>query len=536
MRLHRRGSFIAHSFAVVETAASASRRSISDDDYWKQPPPTSNGGERLTVEFATHLLSCRRDPAAAGSPSLLPAGEGAQAAQIQLQVVWHWSDRRLEGWDRIGPDGNVALPPKLWGPTLKIVDAKGHELPMEEVERQFTMVDPALGRLQRAREYRGVVGMDGEEIDILFDSACYSLTRDGAIEGLMPKKLAYRLHQFAGHDEGPEEFDAVASTLPAAQAGCHKLGQAPNGFVVYSLVEDTTPLPSPTIAVEHRRGRRRSLPGRRRRLSMTLPPSSSNRGGGPGGAAQGTASTVIAMLHDGVSVSLEEMLSPSGPNVLFSAPIMKRGGGGALGNKKWKAKFGVLLEQALVYFDSDEVSEANMAQRVVPLTSCRMVVLSQHEAEQEHAWQLTTAERQYQFAAPSQLHAHAWMGAISAQISRPTDTSAAGSVDQLQHRLDLALSPQMTDVATMRRLLAEASDSGLRHPVVAALQTKCDTAEGGTGVMGGSSTTTAVAVAAAAPAAGSVPLPSSRSRRDSIRRPRRASVLMAIDEDLSEFR
>eukprot|EP01046_Picozoa_sp_COSAG06_P058992 COSAG06_NODE_12047_length_1430_cov_1.244929_1_plen_201_part_00 len=139
------------------------------------------------------------------------------------------------------------------------------------------------------------------------------------------------------------------------------------------------------------------------------------------GAAAGSAASEDAM-NASLSMSLLEVMSTvteesgegkggggeegdAAEGVAHAAALMKRGGGGAFGNLKWKKKcahalgchcvwicpvavvqglatselswhlwrccirYGVLLGSgsALLYFDSDEVTESNMASRVVPL-------------------------------------------------------------------------------------------------------------------------------------------------------------------------
>ena len=151
----------------------------------------------------------------------------------------------------------------------------------------------------------------------------------------------------------------------------------------------------------------------------------------------GTSANNDDAINASLTVSLDELLASG--DVCHSGSLFKRGGGGAFGNTKWKEKFGVLVEGALFVFDSDEVSTTNMATRLVPLTgsgaaagnNCSLELLGKKEAAREHGWCVSTAGRDYQFAALSKEAQLTWVSAIEAQIQQAAAAMVAPAEQQI---------------------------------------------------------------------------------------------------------
>ena len=262
--MHRRGSFEAHKFDLL-TEADSSAHSLGDHEYWMLPPPRLRT-ERTCVDFATHVLSASTyvgTPTAAkqeklgGGDSVLPSsgpystivGAGTRLrAKVRLQVVWYWTDRRLENWAR------GTLPKKLWGPSLKLgatAETPVYDtVPWKETQRQFILANSAAGRLQRVREYEGVVELDDDgAIDLVFSTDCHWSSLDESARGKLRKQEAYQLCQI--HDESLLELADAPSSAAVQRASvvegaeCVKAAAASKGWVIYSLVEDSTALTSP---------------------------------------------------------------------------------------------------------------------------------------------------------------------------------------------------------------------------------------------------------------------------------------------------
>eukprot|EP01047_Picozoa_sp_COSAG01_P003388 COSAG01_NODE_99_length_26583_cov_79.512536_10_plen_133_part_00 len=110
----------------------------------------------------------------------MPLMPGA-APQVDVRVVLYWTDERLIDW-------KGDLPPKLWGPKLRLANAA--DLNMDQI--QFELVDPATGRMKRGVDYDGnivnpmdirVFPFDMDDVRLNFETASTWETLDGSRMG-----------------------------------------------------------------------------------------------------------------------------------------------------------------------------------------------------------------------------------------------------------------------------------------------------------------------------------------------------------------
>jgi hypothetical protein len=98
-----------------------------------QPPPNPAAvGEPIWVDLRLSLLKVGAVDTVAGT------------AFVDAGVAYYWTDPQLAGW----PEG-ADLPARLWGPNILLHNALGD---LQEVDVAFELVDPATGRLKRARK------------------------------------------------------------------------------------------------------------------------------------------------------------------------------------------------------------------------------------------------------------------------------------------------------------------------------------------------------------------------------------------------
>ena len=170
----------------------APAHNAEDGAFWMQPPtnPTSDG-QPFWVDFRFGLSKVSAVDTVAGT------------AFIDIYVMFYWSDPRLASW----PEG-AELPPRLWGPKLRLKNALGD---LHEGDFVFVLNDAATGRLKRGRNYSGTVDnpmdllkfpFDMDKIELEFQTISHFSTYDGERSGQIPKGRSYRLRQIQEVGEG----------------------------------------------------------------------------------------------------------------------------------------------------------------------------------------------------------------------------------------------------------------------------------------------------------------------------------------------
>ena len=162
-----------------------------DDAYWISAPKGENG-EPIWIDFRFNLNKASDVDTVAGT------------AFIKLDVVLYWTDPRMIGW----PEDHADLPPKLWGPTMELVNALGD---MQNESLVFSVVDAKTGRMKRAFGFTGVIEnpmnlrdfpFDMDDITIMFATRSHWSTFDGETGGDVAKGMTYRLRQIREEVEG----------------------------------------------------------------------------------------------------------------------------------------------------------------------------------------------------------------------------------------------------------------------------------------------------------------------------------------------
>jgi hypothetical protein len=133
-------------------------------------------------------------------------------------------------------------------------------------------------------------------------------------------------------------------------------------------------------------------------------------------------SSTIASWYDEVSnfgsiSSLDISRKTPAPSRL--AKLWKRGSGvGFFSSKNWKEKLvSVGPGGTITYFDDDDISEENIASRVISLVGSRVETRSKGKDSQSFGFQVVASNRKYIFSCDSKENLDLWLKLITQEIA-----------------------------------------------------------------------------------------------------------------------